>query len=279
MSFELYSDQCLEPISKSPEEDDQASELDEAEEVLWVILPSDEAATLPLNPCEEALDHPSPCISPQPASILGGRPATVGSMRCDHLDAVSTQLLIQRIAVVGAISNQVFGLGFDHVEIEAQLNQAYFGVVRCMRSGREGQTMTIHNRHDFQAFSSFRRADVRAAALRHCKGRVDKALFFVQHATRAKFVGDVSQDSAQNLALTPSLKPAVHGFVIRITLRQHVPLRARVQNPQRRFKDFPRRNRLPTRAPLGNVLFRKMMPDTLPIRIARPNHPTLIARP
>jgi hypothetical protein len=31
----------LEPISKSLEEDYQASELDEAEEVLWVILPSD----------------------------------------------------------------------------------------------------------------------------------------------------------------------------------------------------------------------------------------------
>jgi hypothetical protein len=108
-----------------------------------------------------------------------------------------------------------------------------------------------------------------AAALGHCNGRVDKALFFVQHVTRAKFVGDVSQNSAQNLAPTPSLKPAMNRFVIRITLRQHAPLRAGVQNPQRRFKIFPRRNRLPTRAPLGNVLFRKMMPDTLPIRIVR----------
>src|SRR6185369_8182393 len=62
-----------------------------------------------------------------------------------------------------------------HVEIEAQLNQAYFVMVRCMRTDRERQTMTIYNRHDFQAFSSFRRADVRATALRHCKGRVDKA--------------------------------------------------------------------------------------------------------
>src|SRR6476620_12292072 len=76
-----------------------------------------------------------------------------------------------------------------------------------------------------------------------------KLLFFVQHPTRAKFVGDVSQDSAQNLALTPSLKPAMHRFVIRITQRQHVPLRPGVQNPPRRFKDLPRRNRLPTSAP------------------------------
>jgi hypothetical protein len=37
----------LEPISKSPEENYQASELDKAEKVLWVILPSGEDSTLP----------------------------------------------------------------------------------------------------------------------------------------------------------------------------------------------------------------------------------------
>src|SRR5262245_41837704 len=147
-----------------------------------------------------------------------------------------------------------------------------------MRTDRERQTVTIYVRTYFQAFSWLRRADVGTSALGHCKCRVDEALLFVQHATRAKFVGDVSQNSAQNLALAPSLKPAMHCFVIWITLGQHVPLRTRVQNPQRRFKDFPRRNRLPTRASFRNVLFRKMMPDTLPIRIVQPNHPTLIAR-
>src|SRR5262249_47907980 len=40
----------LEPISKSPEEDDEASELDEAEEVLGVILPAHKYAALPLDP-------------------------------------------------------------------------------------------------------------------------------------------------------------------------------------------------------------------------------------
>src|SRR5215510_14440691 len=84
----------LEPISKSPEEDYQASELNEAEEVLWVILPSDEYPTLPLNPCEEALDHPPPCVSPQPASILCSGLVAIGSVRRDHLDAVSTQFHI-----------------------------------------------------------------------------------------------------------------------------------------------------------------------------------------
>src|SRR5271165_7064292 len=144
-----------------------------------------------------------------------------------------------------------------------------------MRADRERQTVTIHDRHDFQAFSSLRRTDVRTSALRHREGCVDEALFFVQHATRAKLVGDVGQNPAQNLAMAPSLKPAMHRFVIRITLRQHVPLRARVQNPQRRFKNFPRRNRFTARTSFRNVLFRKMMPDTLPFRIAQPNHPNI----
>jgi hypothetical protein len=53
------SDNLLEPISKSSEEHNEAGELDEAEEVLGVILPADENAALPLDPREEALDQPA----------------------------------------------------------------------------------------------------------------------------------------------------------------------------------------------------------------------------
>src|SRR6516165_5579169 len=49
----------LEPISKSFEEDHEAGELDEAEEVLAVVLPADEDAALPLDPGEEAFDKPT----------------------------------------------------------------------------------------------------------------------------------------------------------------------------------------------------------------------------
>ena len=44
----------LEPISKSPEEDNEASELYKAEEVLGVVFPTDEDAAVPLNPSKEA---------------------------------------------------------------------------------------------------------------------------------------------------------------------------------------------------------------------------------
>src|SRR3954465_1132198 len=60
----------LEPISKSPEEDEEASEVDEAEEVLRIELPADQQASAPLNPGEEAFDQPAPCISAEPSAIL-----------------------------------------------------------------------------------------------------------------------------------------------------------------------------------------------------------------
>jgi hypothetical protein len=62
--------------------------------------------------------------------------AAIGAVWRDHLDAVSTQFLIQRIAVVGAITDQILRLGFDHVEVEAQLHQADFMMVSSMRAYR-----------------------------------------------------------------------------------------------------------------------------------------------
>jgi len=59
----LVDDKKLEPISKSPEEDNEASELYEAEEVLGVVFPTDEDAALPLNPSKEALHEPASHIA------------------------------------------------------------------------------------------------------------------------------------------------------------------------------------------------------------------------
>ena len=49
----------VEAISKLSEEDNEAGKLDEAEEVVGVIFPADEDATLPLDPGEKALDQPA----------------------------------------------------------------------------------------------------------------------------------------------------------------------------------------------------------------------------
>ena len=53
----------LEPISKSPEEDNEAGELNEAQEILGMVLPADEDSALPLDPGEEALNEPTDAYS------------------------------------------------------------------------------------------------------------------------------------------------------------------------------------------------------------------------
>ncbi len=42
-------------------------------------------------------------------------------------------------------------------------------------------------------------------------------------------------------------------------------------------RHLARRNGLPAGASFGNVLFRKMIPDTFPLQIAQPNHSPFIA--
>src|SRR5215469_2049401 len=54
---------CVEPISKSPEEDNEAGELNKAQEILGMVLPADENSALPLDPSEEALNEPAAHIA------------------------------------------------------------------------------------------------------------------------------------------------------------------------------------------------------------------------
>ena len=111
--------------------------MDEAEEVLSVEFPADEYAALPLYPGEETLDEPASHVAAQPSSILRRRLDAIGAVWRDHLDTISSQFLVERIAVIGTVADQVFWLGFDHVEVEAQLHQADLMVVGGMRADRK----------------------------------------------------------------------------------------------------------------------------------------------
>ena len=66
-------------------------------------------------------------------------------------------------------------------------------MVRRVRADRERQPMTIHNRHDFHAFSALRWSDFRPATFGHNERRIDEAFFFIQRAVFTKLVGNVRQ--------------------------------------------------------------------------------------
>src|SRR5262249_38598453 len=84
-------------------------------------------------------------------------------------------------------------------------------------------------------------------------------------------------DSPQNFIAAPGLKAPMNGFVVRIALRQHMPLRAGVEYPQYSFENTSGRDRLASRTSIGDMLFRKMIPDALPLLVCQPNHPAFIA--
>src|SRR5262245_48920156 len=136
-----------------------------------------------------------------------------------------------------------------------------------MRADRERQSMTIHDCHDFHAFSALRRSDLRAATLRHHERRINEAFRCIQVAFVAKLVGYIHQHSPQNFIAAPGLKAPMNGFVVRIALRQHVPLRAGVEYPQYSFENTSGRDRLASRTSIGDMLFRKMIPDALPLPV------------
>src|SRR5215471_12589554 len=136
--------------------------------------------------------------------------------------------------------------------------------------------MAINNRHDFHAFSTFRCPNLCPATLGHYERRVDEAFFFIQRTSVAKLVSNIRQQPPQNLIAAPSLKAPMYCFVVGIALRQHMPLRTCVENPQYRFKHITRRSRFAPRTSIANILLRKMIPDAFTLLVREPNHSTFI---
>ena len=82
-----------------------------------------------------------------------------------------------------------------------------------VRAHRQRQAVAIHNRHDFHAFSTLGRADLRAPALGHREGRVDKAHqqaknvkeLLKEHFAYVITVCDSARERAPIFPFTPNL--------------------------------------------------------------------------
>jgi hypothetical protein len=115
--------------------------------------------------------------------------------------------------------------------------------------------MPIHNDHDFIPLPRFvlpissppPLAGAKVASMKHSDS---------SSAPSARSVLASSTSTFRKFTATPLLETAVHSLVVRVTLRQHVPLRTRVQNPQDGFEHRARRNRFPSWP-----AFRNMFPE------------------
>lgn len=263
--------ESLEPISKLFEQHGNGCELHKPQKVGGVIFPTNQEPSFPLEPRKEPLREPSTLIAPEMAPVLGLEFAG-GAMRRDHVDAVLLEIVIEPVAIVGAIADEMFGLGLQHVEVETELHQRHFMMIRGMRTDRERQPMAIDNREDLHAFTTAGFPDVVPAALCHGERGIDEAFALVDRAGLAQGIGELRENLAQPFAFAPLLKPAMHRFVVGVALRQQMPLRARVQNPEHGFQNRARGYRFAAGAAFREVFLGKMLPNAFPLIVAQVQH-------
>ena len=146
-----------------PQEDDGASELDHPEEVFWVVFPANDGATKVMKPSEQAFHFPPPPVAAQNTPVLRGRCDARGFVGSDELHSVlCVDSLVQRIAVVGAVTDHAFRSFGEESLVECGFDELCFMRRSAGHVHGERKTMAVCDGHDFAAFAAFCRADTRA---------------------------------------------------------------------------------------------------------------------
>src|SRR5271156_213121 len=146
-----------------PQEDDSAGKLHHAEEILRVIFPASDDATIIMEPSKQALDFPATTVAAQHAAVLGDGFAAVPAVRRDQFHAqMFAHPLIQRIAVIGFVADQSLRCFAQESSLERGFDES--GFIRRSADHVHGdrKTMAVCDCHDFAAFAAFCRADTRA---------------------------------------------------------------------------------------------------------------------
>src|SRR5689334_6238872 len=124
----------------------------------------------------------------------------------NHIDPVLLEGIIEAVTVIGPVPDEMFRLGLQHVEVETELDQGDFMMIRRMRTDGERESMAIHNRENLHALAALRETDRLAPAFGRGKGRIDEALPFVDHPFIAQRIGQLRKNLAQDFLLTPLLE-------------------------------------------------------------------------
>jgi len=223
---------------------------------------------LPLNQGKESFHQPAQFITTQSSTTLCSGLHPIAAMWCNHLNASLAQFYIQRVTVVGAITNQVFRLRFDHVELEAQLHQGDLMVIRRMGTDRQRLPVTIHNGHDFHALATLGRSYLIATTFGLCKRCVDETFRFIERTYISQRIGKIDEHIPQDLVAAQLLEATMHRFVVRIALRQHLPLGTGIENPENGFDGLACGNRFAAWSTGRNVFLRKVVLDAFPVLVA-----------
>jgi hypothetical protein len=127
--------------------------MNKSEKVLQATLLSHDQATEVVEPGKEALDFPTPFVAAQLPPILCSGLFAVATMRRDHLDALFFQLLVKRVAIVSAVSNEPLWSLADKDVGQSFLHKGDFmRRSRCCVDG-DRKTSAIRHCHELATFA------------------------------------------------------------------------------------------------------------------------------
>src|SRR5262249_38241039 len=139
------------------EQDHEAGKLDKPVVVLGVMFIANNQSTKVIQPGEEPFDFPTALDSPQRTPVLSDsiRPAAV-PMWSDHVRTELVQhLLVQRVTVVGLISNEALRHIGNETLLQRLVNQLYFSRASTVCAYGDRKTIAVCNCHDLGALAAF----------------------------------------------------------------------------------------------------------------------------
>ena len=138
-----------------PEQDHNAGELDEAKEVLGVILISNYQPAEVVEPGEQTLNLPATFKSPQSPTILGlSIRSAAFAVWCDHFRAELVEYVsVQPVTIIGFVAYQSLWDVGDEPLLERLCYQLYFSRASTLRAYGERKTMAVCDCHKLAALS------------------------------------------------------------------------------------------------------------------------------
>jgi len=145
-------------------------------------------------------------------------------------------------------------------------------MVRGVRADRQRKAMFIDNRMIFTPFPRFVGPMLSPPPFGRRKRCINESLRFIQHLLIPQCIGRSDHDVADGVVVAPALKAPMDGFVVRVALRQHVPLRTCVQNPEYGFENFAGGKGVWTRPISRAIFFGNIAVDLFPVVVRESQH-------
>jgi hypothetical protein len=116
------------------------------------FVTSDEA-TKAQHPREEPLDVPPPAIAAEGSTILG-LGLSPGLVRSDHFHPIAAKVVVEFVAVVGAVTDKFFREPFYESRGERVVDKLRFMALTARSPHGDRKTMTVCHCHDLGRFAA-----------------------------------------------------------------------------------------------------------------------------